>query len=191
MAGLLAWQQAIANDKSASQSSQKLEELLKQHQINAQPGEGHKALETLVGNWTAEIRCWMEPGGEPMVSKGKARTTWILNRRFVLQDFHGELAGESFQGLGITGYDNARKQYQSVWLDDMNTFMFISQGDSQDASKVFTFSGKMDCPQTGEKDKLMKQVIRVINPDKYVFELHDPSLGRNSKKLEITYSRVK
>jgi hypothetical protein len=164
---------------------------MKKAELEGQPSAAHKALEPLRGSWNATVRCWMEPGGEPAVSKGTARSTWVLGGRFLLQDFHGEFLGKPFQGMSITGYDNAKQQYSSVWLDDMHTSMFVSQGELGSASRVFTFTGKMDCPRTGEKDKTMKQLIRVVSPDKHVLEMHDPSLGDKSKVMEITYTRIK
>jgi hypothetical protein len=195
LAGLLVVPHSFAGDKANPTASQKLDpklqELMKKTEAESQPGAGHKALEPLVGTWSASVRCWMEPGAEPTVSSGKARVTWILEGRFLLEDFQGEFLGQPFQGMSITGYDNAKQQYNSVWLDDMHTSMFVSHGEAGTGSRLFTFAGKMDCPRTGEKDKLMKQVIRVISPDKHIFEMHDPSLGDKSKIMEITYTRNK
>jgi hypothetical protein len=67
--------------------------------------------------------------------------------------------------------------------------MFISQGTAENGGRVITLEGKMDCPMTGEKDKPMKQVFRVISQDKHIFEMHDPSKGSNSKTMEIIYTR--
>ena len=55
--------------------------------------------------------------------------------------------------------------------------------------KVFTFTGKLDDPMTGEKDKTVKYIVRLISPEKRVFEMHDPSLGQKSKTGEITYTK--
>jgi hypothetical protein len=35
----------------------------------------------------------------------------------------------------------------------------------------------------------MKQVFRVLNPDKYTFEMFDGSKGENVRTMEITYTR--
>ena len=43
---------------------------------------------------------------------------------------------------------------------------------------------------TGQKNMTMKQVIRIISPERHVFEMHDPSKGGNSKMMEITYTRA-
>ena len=97
--------------------------------------------------------------------------------------------GKPFHGLSFTGYDNAKKKYHNVWMDDMHTAMFTSEGEVGDGGKAITLEGTYHCPLTGEKDKAMKQVIRIISPDKHVFEMHDPSKGKDSKTMEISYTR--
>jgi hypothetical protein len=47
------------------------------------PGPAHKALDDLVGNWKAEVKCWMEPGGVPNVSQGTPKASWTLNGHFL------------------------------------------------------------------------------------------------------------
>jgi hypothetical protein len=132
---------------------------------------------------------FMDPSAPPSVSKGTAKATWAMGGRFVQQEFNGEFMGKPFHGLAFTGYDNIRKKYSSSWIDDMSTGMFMSEGQADKAGKVFTFEGTHSCPETGETHKAAKQVIRVINRDKHVYEMHDPSKGANSKTMEITYTR--
>jgi hypothetical protein len=71
----------------------------------------------------------------------------------------------------------------------MHTSIFTSEGEVGSGQKVLTLEGKYHCPITGEKNKPMIQVIRILSPDKHVFEMHDPSLGEHSKTMEITYTR--
>ena len=40
-----------------------------------------------------------------------------------------------------------------------------------------------------EKGLIMKTVLRVLSPDKHVFEMYDSSKGDNAKTMEITYTR--
>lgn len=167
----------------------KMEEMMKKAEAAGTPGAAHKALEPLVGDWNAEVKVWMAPDGPPTVTKATAKSTWAMNGRFVQQEFNGEFMGKPFRGLSFTGYDNARKQYNNVWLDDMHTSLFTSEGGGENSGKVITLEGKYDCPMTGEKDKASKQVIRIINHDKHIYEMHDPGKGAHSKTMEITYSR--
>jgi len=181
---------ALASDKSSSRKPDpQTEEMMKKMEAAGTPGTAHKALEPLVGAWNAEVKMWMAPDAPPTITKATAQSTWAMNGRFVQQEFNGEFLGKPFRGLSFTGYDNTKKQYNSVWIDDMNTAMHTFEGKADDGGKVVTLEGKYDCPLTGEKDKVSKEVYRIISRDKHIFEMHDPSKGPNSKTMEITYTR--
>ena len=48
-------------------------EMMKKVEAAGKPGPGHQALNALVGDWKAEVKCWMDPGGSPEVSQGTAQ----------------------------------------------------------------------------------------------------------------------
>ena len=164
------------------------EEMMKKAEAAGKPGPGHKALEHYVGNWKAEVKCWMEPGGPPSVSQATAKMSWIMNGRFLEEDFQGEMMGNPFRGRTVTGYDNVKQTFNSVWISDMQTSMFVTEGKGENDNKVITLKGTASCPAT-RTDTPMKLVLRVISPDKHSFEMFDESLGKNSKTMEIIYTR--
>jgi hypothetical protein len=164
-------------------------EMLKKAEAAATPGPAHKALEALVGSWKAEVKCWMEPGAAPQVSQATAKNSWILDGHFLQEEFHGEMMGKPFSGLSLMGYDNTKQTFNSVWVSDMQTSMFTSEGRGESGNKVITLEGKASCAATGRKDVPMKTVFRVISPDKHIFEMYDGSKVQNAKTMEITYTR--
>jgi len=192
IAGLLATSAIRAADKPAAAAKptpEQMAEMMKKAEAAGTPGAAHKVLEPLVGDWTAEVKMWMEPGTPPQLSKGTSKSEWTLNGRFVQDDFNGEMMGKPFHGMGLTGYDNFKQRYTNVWVDDMSTAIMTSEGAAEDGGKVIKFTCKMDCPMTGEKDVPMTQIVRILSRDKHVFEMHDPRQGENSKVMEITYTR--
>src|SRR5882724_8763172 len=175
-----------AEDKSGSwKSDAEKQEMQKRMEAAATPGPAHKALDAFVGNWKAEVKCWMEPGGAPNVSQGTAKTSWILNGRFLEEEFHGEMMGKAFTGRSLLGYDNTKQTFNSVWISDMQTSIFTSEGRGENGNKVITLEGKASCAATGQKDVPMKSVFRVLSPDKHVFEMFNDG----AKTMEITYTR--
>src|SRR6266478_2530490 len=161
-----------AEDKSDSgKSDAEKQEMQKKMEAAGAPGPAHKALEAFVGNWKAEVKCWMEPGGPPHVSHGTAKASWVLNGHFLEEEFHGEMMGKPFTGRSLMGYDNIKQTFNTVWVSDMQTSMFTSEGKGENGNKVITLEGKSNCPATGRKDIPMKTVFRVISPDKHVFEM--------------------
>ena len=165
------------------------EEMRKKVEAAATPGPAHKALNALVGNWKAEVKCWMDPDGPPEVSQGTAKTSWTLNGHFLEEEFHGQMMGKPFTGRSLMGYDNTKQTFNTVWVSDMQTSMFTSEGKGENGNKVITLEGKATCAATGQKDVPMKTVFRVLSPDKHVFEMFDGSKGESVKTMEITYTR--
>ena len=192
-AGFLLAQDKPAKDAKPGKDAPKLDEaeMMKKWMAAATPGAGHKALDSQTGDWEITMRAWMPGSSEPMETKGTATTKWILGGRFLQSDVTGVMMGMPMTGLGITGYDNFKKKYVTYWIDSLNTAMYTAEGTADAAGKEFTYHGKMDEPATGEKDKPVKFVHRILSADKYVFEVHDPSLGAKSKTFEMAYSRKK
>ena len=189
VAGTFTANLVLAEDKSASKSDPKMEEMMKKAEAAGAPSAAHKALEPLAGEWNAEVKMWMAPDAPPTVSKGTAKTAWTMKGRFLKEEFNGEFMGKPFHGLSFIGYDNVKEKYNSVWIDDMSTTMVTSEGEADKGGKVITFDGSYSCAMTGEKEKPSKQVYRILSRDKHIFEMHDPRLGANSKTMEITYTR--
>src|SRR5262249_54426921 len=93
------------------------------------PSENHKSLDPMVGKWTAKVRYWMNPGDKAAESNGASENGWVLGGRFVKQDYHGMTAnGQPFEGIGLTGYDNVKGEYQTLWIDNMMTGMMLGSG---------------------------------------------------------------
>lgn len=180
---------AWAEDKPTPALDPQMAEMLKKAEIACNPSAAHKSLDPFVGEWTAEVKTWLVPGESPTVTKGSAKATWILGGRYVQEEFTGEFMGKPFRGISLTGYDNVRQKYRTVWMDDMSTTMVTCEGEADAAGKEFTYKGDYACAMTGEKHKNTKLVSRLVNKDKHVFEMHDPALGENSKVMEITYTR--
>lgn len=101
---------ALAEDKPAAPAADpKMEEMMKKVEAAGAPGAAHKALAPLAGEWTVEVKSWMTPGAPPMVTKGTAKATWIMDGRFLQEEFHGEMMGKPFHGMSLMGYDNMTK----------------------------------------------------------------------------------
>src|SRR5687767_11717445 len=101
--GSIADRPQTANKSASQPSDAEKQEMMKKMEAAGTPGPGHKALETFVGSWKAEVKCWHEPGGSPQVSQGTAQAKWTLNGRFLEEDFQGEMMGKPFRGRSLIG----------------------------------------------------------------------------------------
>jgi len=182
--------QRVKDDYKSGYSDQQSDkaEMMKKMEAAGAPGPAHKALQGLVGDWKAEVKCWMDPAGSPEVSQGTAKGYFTFNGRFLEEDFHGQMMGKPFTGKTILGFDNTKQTFNSIWLSDMQTAIFTSEGKGDVGNKVITLEGKSSCPASGRKDIPMKTVLRLISPDKHVLEMFDGSKG-NAKTMEITYTK--
>jgi len=180
----------VYDEKGTAQShaGNNQEEMMRKVEAAGTPGPAHKALQPLVGNWKAEVKCWMDPAGSPEVTQGTAKANWVFNGRFLEEEFHGQMMGKPFTGRTLMGFDNTKQTFNSVLVSDTQTSMFTSEGKGDSGNKVITLEGKASCPATGRKDIPMKTVLRVISPDKHVLEMFDGSKGV-AKTMEITYVR--
>jgi hypothetical protein len=184
---------AAAQDTKAATPSPAMEAMMKTWAEISTPGAPHRLLAGMVGYWNVTTRAWMNgPGTAPETSKGTSTYTAILDGRFIRQEVHGTMSGMPFTGIGITGYDNFKKKYVGFWIDNSSTALFTMEGSADSTGNVITSFGTMDDWMTGERNKTVKYVTRIINADTAVFEIHDPSLhGPDTMTMDMTLTRAR
>jgi hypothetical protein len=181
-----------ADKKKAAAAAPDMNAMMEQAKKLGTPGANHQVLEPLAGKWTATTRMWMKPGDKPMESQGTSETSWILGNRFLKQDFRGTWNGQAFEGLGYTGYDSVRGQYETTWMDNMMTGIIKLPGSYDAASKTLRFAGEFSCPLTGDKNRQMRAEWKVVDNDQNVYTAYDKTPeGQDYKSMEIVYKRMK
>lgn len=155
------------------------------------PNEHHEKLSMFTGLWDTRSAFWIEGGDRPpSESRGTANFTWVLGERFLKQEFNGEFMGQPMAGIGYMGYDNVRKEYTQFWIDNTSTAMYFAAGNYDSAGTILTLTGTMDEPATGEMNKPVKYVLRLVDKYRWVYELHDMSFPEpNTKVGEILYTK--
>ncbi len=155
----------------------------------ATPGEGHKALEPMIGSWNVTMTMWETPGGPAQTSVGTAENAWMLGGRFVQQTIHSEINGMKFEGLGYTGYDNFKKRYVGSWMDTMGTMMMTMSGTADASGKVITTTSTIDDVTTGKR-MVVREVTRIVDANQHVFQMFGPDkTGKEYKMMEAVYTR--
>jgi hypothetical protein len=100
------------------------------------------------------------------------------------------MMGKGFTGIGMTGYDNAKKRYVGTWMDSMSTSIAYLEGTMDAAGKTMTMTMEMTDPMTGKKVK-QRTVTRIESPDRHVFETYERAPnGKEFKSMEIVYTRA-
>lgn len=155
---------AVAQEKQPGAEQQKaMEAYMKMGAVN----ENHQFLKKYVGGWDCQIKGWMAPGQPPAISRGSFQGEMLLDGRFLLMNFKGEMFGRPFAGLQIIGFDNMQQKYITLWIDNMSTFFFMTAGTRQD--NVISESGLWPDPLTGAQAQV-KARTAWISADEYVYE---------------------
>jgi len=153
------------------------------------PGEHHRHLEKMAGDWDAKATFWMEPGAEPMVTEGSMKSEMVFGGRYLVGEYSGDMMGEPFEGIAIWGYNNISHQYEGVWIDSMSTMTTTSYGTCDSAGTLFTTTVVGWDPMTGRK-KQSREIVRILGDDKHTMTWFETGPdGKEFKSGEIVYTR--
>jgi len=156
----------------------------------AAPGEHHRHMAKLAGEWKAVSKMWLDPAAAPVESTGTMQLTPILGGRFMQSQYKGPLMGMEFNGIGLDGFDNQKQKHIGLWVDNMGTMMMTFEGACSDGGKVTTTMSDFVDPASGQATT-MKSVTTMIDDKKFMFEgfARPASGGEFFKTMEITYTR--
>jgi hypothetical protein len=173
-------------------------ELMKQMMEMAKLGENHKLLADLAGTWNYTVKFWPAPGAPPQESKGISTTKAMMGGRYFVTDVagkikmpgvDGKMKDADFKGMGVDGYDNAKKKFVGTWQDNMGTGIMMSEGDYDAATKTFTYTSEIEMVP-GMKQKI-RETVKITDKDHHIFEWYENRNGQEAKTMEISYTRKK
>ena len=152
-----------------------------------QPGERHNKLDILAGSWDVVIKFKYGPGPERQ-SKASCTAKWILGRRFIQQEYKNESGQEVLQFIG---YDNQKKKFFEVKMDNMDTGVLRTEGTISEDGMTITNVGDRTDPSTGDTRRL-RTVTTVIDRDHYNVDWYQAGAdGKEQKVVTMIHSRKK
>lgn len=154
----------------------------------ATPGDIHKMMAKSVGTWDAAISMWMQPNAAPMNSTGELKNEMILGGRYLRGTNTGNFMGQPFEGISVTGYDNAKKIFVNNWIDNMGTGMMNLTGTWDAATNSINFSGPMVDPASG-KDIPIRETLKFTDDNHMTMEMYANMGGQEFKTMEIKFTR--
>lgn len=133
--------------------------------MKVEPQKEHEWLQKLVGEWTYDSECSVEPGKPPEKFSG-SESVRSLGGLWILCEGRGEMPGGGLATTLMTlGYDPNRKQYVGTWVGSMMTHLWIYEGLLDAEEKVLTLSAEgPNCMNEGKTAKY-RDVIAVKSPD--------------------------
>jgi hypothetical protein len=154
------------------------------------PGKEHESLKKLAGSYDVTLKMWMEPGKDPVETKGAAEFTMEMNGRYLKQVFKGTMMGQPFTGVGYDGFDRTVNKYVGTWLDDFSTQIMFAFGTSKDDGKTIEYVGELGDPISGKMIKT-RNVHKTIDDDSFTFEMYQTHGDKEIKCMELVYKRKK
>ncbi len=165
-----------------------MQAMMEAYQKLSVPGAPHKQLASLEGSWATQTKEWMEPNKPPMESSGSCEMKMLLSGRFLHQECRGTMMGQSFSGIGISGYDNIGKKYVSTWMDSMATGIFMMEGTATADGKTITLKGEHKAPNGGTMKH--RALWKIVDSNNQIFEMFGTHQGSpETKMMEIIYTR--
>ena len=152
------------------------------------PGPMHEMMAKSVGEWNTKSSLWMNPGGEPLVTEGKATAEMILGGRYLKMTHSGTIMGMPFEGISIQSYDNALGRFTGIWIDNMGTGIAITKGTYDEATKTINSVGTSVDPMT-KTEITFREAIRIIDDNHQVLEMYMDYQGEEFKSMEVEYTR--
>jgi hypothetical protein len=181
---------ALATTASRAVSDDPPADMMKLMAKYAAPGQHHAELGAMVGTWDVAFKMM---GGAPVT--GTAETTWWLKDRFITTriSLPKALMGKDLELVSVLGWDNYKNKWVGTHASNMGTNLIHHEGVVVDPTgKVMVTYGTLDEYLTGEHDKAVKYVTRMLSADSHVLEVWDLAIGENGGiVMQLTLTRRK
>jgi hypothetical protein len=134
------------------------------------PGEHHKWLDQLVGNWTVESEMMMGPDTPPVKSTA-TDTVRSLDGRWIIGEMKGEMpaamGGGKVTAIITLGYDAEKGKYQGTWIDSMHDLLWVYTGTLDATGKILTLEAEgPNMMDPADKSKMKyRDVIEIKSAD--------------------------
>jgi hypothetical protein len=111
---------------------------------------------------------------------------WILGGRFLQQDYQSP----GLNVLQFLGYDNQKKKFFEIKMDNMDTGVLRTEGSISADGKVITNIGERTDPVSGQTARL-RTVTTIADRDHYTVEWYlTMPTGAEEKTVTMAHARA-
>lgn len=182
---------AKPDDPAAQAANGEQEAIMKKWMEFMTPGAEHKLLKYKEGRWKLHVEMWVSPDAKPTISEGTSEMKLIMGGRYLMDSTRSTYNGMAFEGMGIVGYDNLKKKFVSIWIDNMGTGISPGEGTYDEATKTYTYTTQAPDVVSGNY-KAGRSTERIINDNEWIVETYDTAPdGKEFLTMKGYYTRVK
>ena len=178
----------FAQAKNDTKMSSKEQKEQKAWMTYMTPGEMHKMLANSNGEWHQSLTFWMAPGAPATNAEADCTNKMILGDRYQESITTGTMMGMPFEGKSVVGYDNARKVFQSTWVDNMGSGIMYLEGKYKESAKTITPKGTAVDAMTG-KTESVRQTLKFVDDKTQWMEMYMTKDGKEFKTMEIKFTK--
>ncbi len=169
-------------------------ELINKWRLIQRPGENHKLLKQMVGDW--DVNLFFHANGQSWESKCKAKNELLHGGRFLIENIEGEIYApddsgtmmtEVYSSTKIIGYDNYKKAFCGSFIENQNSYMlnFVGRKPLSEESNQIVFFGLSDEPMLEINDTTMKYTLEIVDDNSYTWKVFALALGEKSLFFEL------
>jgi hypothetical protein len=157
--------------------------------FTVEPGEEHRWLRKLVGDWVYETPAPAEPGKPAGTLTGTERVRFLGDIWFVAEG-EGEMPdGATGRTLMTLGYDPAKQRFVGTWLGTMMHHLWVYEGELDDSGKVLTLESVGPDFEAPGRTRQYRDAIEVEDDDHRL--LIGRILGGDGEWQEIMRARYR
>ena len=110
-----------------------------------------------------------------MPSKGVETNTLLSHGLCVVSEYHAPMGpGQEFEGHGLMGYDPKEGKWISIWVDNTDPSISVSEGHWSADGKTFTIEETIDMG-TGETAMLLTTTLQADGSRVFTMRAKDPA----------------
>ena len=194
---ILQGRKVSAQEKNTMAESDDFQNMLKKWFAVRETSKAHGLLKRLTGDWNVRLRFY---GGDQTLESRCASTGELIHDgRFLLErisgevqapDAQGKMRKEPFTATRILGYDNYKKAWTGIFIDNQNTTLMSFQGHAlEEAPEKIELFGVADEPMLDLHDCMMKYVLTFPDGRSHIWTVDALAVGENTKVFEFEYSK--
>lgn len=155
--------------------------------LNA-PGPEHKKLDALVGSWDVVVKFPVGPG-RVMEGKSSCEAKWVMDGRFLRQEYSSTFAGKPLTVVRYLGFDRRKGKFIEVQFESTHTDVMHNEGSISEDGKTITCWGTQVDVATGNEAPV-RSVTTILENDAFTHELLYGE-GKEAKTITLTHKRKK